>query len=94
MTDQKIERVWRMTDMFVNRAEGLDSAAVELQSEGRRYAVVMTGHEGMSVTQMTDALRAALFYLLRAGSADPELMKGIGARTAEPGEFDTNGKSN
>lgn len=94
MTDQKIERVWRMADMFVDRTGGLDSVALELKSEGQKFAVVVTGPERMSVTQMTDALRAALFYLLRAGSADPELMKGIGARVAVAGEFDTVGKSN
>jgi hypothetical protein len=87
MTDPVDERIWRRTDMFVDRSDGHDTIAVELMSEGHRFAVVVTGPEHMSITQMTDALRAALFYLLKAGNADPEAMAGIGARVIAPGEL-------
>jgi hypothetical protein len=87
MTDKTLERIWRRTDMYVDRSDGQDTVAVELLSEGQRFAVVATGPEHMSITQMTDALRAALFYLLRDGNADPGAMAGIGARVIAPGEL-------
>lgn len=81
-------------DTEPKRADGFDSVSVGLMSEGLTFAISILGPQHMSVTHMTDALRAALFYLLKAGQADPELMKGIGARVAVAGEFDTVGKTN
>jgi len=89
------ERVWRAVDCRANTDEldgvRMDTITVGLQSEGQVYAVSVTGPTGMSITAITDALRATLYYGLKGAGCDLTDLK---VRVPAPGELDAQGKPN
>ena len=85
------ERVWRLLDFRGRNIPEGDIGAFTLQSEGNTFSVAISGPSGMTVRQMTDALRAALWYGGRAGGAD--LSGDLKCRLAEAGELTPPGKT-
>jgi hypothetical protein len=81
------ERAWRLADCRVHDTAEDDGVVYALHSEGSVYAVSVIGPKGMTVTQMTDALRAALCYALKACGARDALPE-LKVREPAPGELD------
>ena len=83
------ERVWRAVDCRANTDEldgvRMDTITVGLQSEGQVYAVSVTGPTGMSITAITDALRATLYYGLVGVDREGALAE-LKVRHPAPGE--------
>ena len=92
------ERVWRLLDID-GKTVTADNASVDvltfvLQHEGSAFTVTIGGPVGMTGAQFTDALRAALYYGLRAGNADPTAFAGLGVRIPDEGELTSPTKPN
>jgi hypothetical protein len=67
------ERVWRLLEVEGKMtAEGFDLLTFELQADNKVYTVTVGGAKGMSITEITEAMRAACTYALRAGKVSPE----------------------
>lgn len=84
------ERVWRLVNFSGTPAPDNDIGTFTLQSEGTPFAVTIAGPKDMTVRQMTDALRAALWYGGRAGGTD--LSGDLKCRLPAPGELTAPGK--
>ena len=84
------ERVWKLGDFKACKAPDSDTGMFTLRSEGITFAVAVAGPPGMTIRQMTDALRAALWYGSRAGGVD--MSKDLSVRLPELGELTAPGK--
>lgn len=84
------ERIWRLANFRGRSQPDNDVATFALLSEGTTYAVTIAGPKGMTVRQLTDALRAALWYGGRAGGTD--LSVDLRVRLPAPGELTAPGK--
>jgi hypothetical protein len=84
------ERVWRLADMEGTALETSDVETITLQHEGETYIVAVVGPTGMTVRQMTQALRASIYYSSRCVGVDAGAELKI--RPCAPGELTPPGK--
>ena len=84
------QTVWKLVDSgadVFNSDEYGNGIALSMmfQSEGRHYAVVVTGPADITGYQAVRACQAFIAYMLKSVGGD---ISQIGARSVEPGELD------
>lgn len=93
--NEPTERVWRSVDCQVatdvEGGKSFDTITFGLLHAGQGYAVSVTGPTPIDITVVSDALRAALYYVLR-GTDRLGAMAELKVRQVEPGELTLPGK--